>query len=135
RRAAREDRGRVHHRAQGLRGRDQRDPEDPRGQPAPALPERRVPMTWADVLAVANLVLGIGGFSWLLLRTSRRWGEYPEEVRKLLMLEATLFFVLLITTLEIYLKQASRQLVLGVLLISVVKLNALYVLWATQDTK
>lgn len=86
-------------------------------------------MRWLPAL---NIVLGFVGFGWLLMRTSMRWDEYPQEVRKLLALTLALFFGLLATSVEMF--ALENQLTRSVVIIFLVKVTALYVLWATHST-
>jgi hypothetical protein len=83
-------------------------------------------------LPTANLILGMVGFMWLLLRTSRRWDEYPTEIRMLLGLTLGLFFGLLAVSVEIVADMLSLNVTI---VITTVKVFALVVLWLTRTTK
>lgn len=83
-------------------------------------------------LAGFNIILGLIGFGWLLGRTVRRSHEYPREVLMLLYLAIALFFGLLTTSVTVFL---AGGVTVHALIISVVKVYALWVLWKTRTTK
>jgi hypothetical protein len=85
------------------------------------------------ILAGLNILLGLAGFSWLLLRTTSRWSEYPTELRLLLLKALALFFCLLATSTEMYFRDQSLLVSTGV--ITATKTFALYTLWRTRGTK
>ncbi len=87
-------------------------------------------MQW---LPAVNIVLGLIGFVWMLLRTSARWREYPTEIQKLLTLTLALFFGLLATSFDMFI--STDTLLRSAVVISAVKVAALYVLWTTHTTK
>ena len=84
------------------------------------------------ILAALNIGLGFAGFTWLLLRTTRRRSEYPTEVLQLLYLAAALFFALLTTSIGIF---VAGGFAFNAGVITIVKVFALYVLWQTRSTK
>lgn len=87
-----------------------------------------------DALPVVNIALGLCGFVWLLMRTSSRWTEYPDEVRLLLTLALGLFFGLLAVSAEL-LNQPNAIPARAPVAIFCVKSYALLVLWLTSTTK
>lgn len=83
-------------------------------------------------LPVANIILGIIGFGWLIGRTLNRWREYPDELRLLLLMTLALFAGLLEVSVEIFV--AENGLVRSALVICVIKVFALFTLWATRHS-
>lgn len=86
-----------------------------------------------DLLNLFNLTLGLIGLTWLLVRTSSRWSEYPIEVRKILLMTCAVFFGLLATSAELFVREG--RLLVAALIISTVKVSAIYVLATTRTTK
>src|SRR5687768_8605936 len=84
----------------------------------------------SNVLAYVNIGLGLAGFTWLLIRTSRRWDEYPREIK--LLLTATVLFVLAL--LEASLEQIvdGKSASFNTIVIFSTKLFLLYVLFTTR---
>lgn len=82
-------------------------------------------------LAGVNILLGLVGFSWLLIRTTARLHEYPPEVLNLLYLAMALFFGLLVTSMEMFYRNDTSYTALA---ITLVKVYALYVLWRHRAT-
>lgn len=88
----------------------------------------------SEKLPYLNIVLGLIGFGWLLVRTSTRWSEYPTEVRLLLAKTLALFFGLLVVSAEIAAGEDAIPF-RSVVVISCVKVFALVTLWLTRTTK
>jgi hypothetical protein len=85
-------------------------------------------------LAAVNIGFGLVAFTWLLLRTSGRWSEYPREMQKVILFLIAVFFGLLISSIEIYLSPGVVQ-PTTVFIVTGVKVFALYVLATTGHTK
>lgn len=85
------------------------------------------------VVAGLNILLGLAGFTWLLLRTTRRRSEYPREVLMILYLSIVLFFGLLSTSIVSFFDAEASEYNAGI--ITIVKVYALFVLWKTFTTK
>jgi nitrate reductase gamma subunit len=83
------------------------------------------------LIAGLNILLGLVGFTWLLVRSWKRTKEYPSEIALLLLLALTLFFGLLTTSIEQYARDDSSY---SAIAISLVKVFALYVLWKTETS-
>jgi Ca2+/Na+ antiporter len=83
-------------------------------------------------LAIVNIGLGLGGFFWLLLRTTRRRSEYPNEILLLLYATLALFFGLIASSVGIFIEGGTA---FNTVAITLVKLFVLYVLWVTRSTK
>lgn len=87
-------------------------------------------MRW---LFAVNLILGLIGVSWLLVRTSHRWNEYPNEIRKLLTLLAAVYAALIATSAEMFADSTESSVRLAVVILAV-KTYALWVLWTTRTS-
>lgn len=85
-----------------------------------------------QIVSAINIVLGLIGFSWLLLRTLNRRDEYPDEVLLLLYATIALFFGLLTSSVAIYVAGGT---VWNTGIIGATKVFVLYVLWTTRTTK
>lgn len=85
------------------------------------------------VIAVLNMIIGIVGWVWLFWRTTQRWEEYPSEIRMLMVMSITLLFCLLAVSAEVL--ASDHKLKASVIVIFATKLNVLYILWRTRDTK
>jgi hypothetical protein len=80
-------------------------------------------------LPYINIVLGLVGLFWLIIRTAHRWNEYPSEVRLLLVVTIMFVFALIETSAETIVHgddATSNMFVVGF-----VKLFLLYTLWKT----
>lgn len=83
------------------------------------------------ILAGFNILLGMAGFGWLLVRTVGRQHEYPTEVFLLLLLTLALFFGLLVTSLEMFSRDFESY---SSVAITGVKVFALFVLIRHRNT-
>ena len=84
-------------------------------------------------LPAVNVILGLVGFAWLLARTWRRWAEYPDEVRLLLVMTVALFFGLLAVSVQLVTFDEAP--IHAAAVISIVQVFCLFVLWRTRSTK
>lgn len=83
------------------------------------------------IFAGLNILLGLFGFCWLLIRTTNRQHEYPREVMLLLMLILGFFFVLLVTSAEMFFRHYNSS---ATPAITAVKTFAIYVLIKNRET-
>lgn len=51
-----------------------------------------------EILPVLNIMLGLAGFIWLLMRSERRWSEYPIEVKWLITTLGAFIFCLIMVS-------------------------------------
>lgn len=78
-----------------------------------------------------NILLGLFGFGWLLIRTTNRQHEYPREVILLLLLVLGFFFTLLVVSIEMWTRDINTY---GAPAITAVKVFAIYVLLKNRQT-
>lgn len=85
-----------------------------------------------SVLPEINVVLGVVCFVWLVTRTSRRWSEYPHEVR----LNYFALTIVLLALLETSSEQIREEQLgaMNVFTILFAKCFALFALWKTRST-
>lgn len=78
-----------------------------------------------------NILLGMFGFGWLLIRTTNRQHEYPIEVLMLLLVWMGFFFALLITSIDMWTRNFNSY---SAPAITAVKTLAIYVLLKHRKT-
>lgn len=83
-------------------------------------------------LATINILLGVVGFVWLLLRTTYRWHEYPKEIQMLLVVTLSFVFALLETSLEQILR--DEDISFNAMVIFAVKAFLILTLFKTRHT-
>ncbi len=85
-----------------------------------------------DPFAYINILLGIIGFAWLLLRSTTRWSEYPYEMKLLLFVTMSFIFALLETSAEQIINNDPVS--FNSIVIFIVKAFLVFVLFRTRST-